>query len=126
MVNEDKELYNFMQKGLQDLAYTQEKKKALQHVIKQHMLQQQDKGWKRLFKRISNFMNTTYEVSLLHVGAGLAAIVIIVNLALFSGSLPALQMKSNTSQVACYLQQTTVNQDGSIRIVYVPIYEEER
>lgn len=126
MVNEDKELYNFMQKGLQDLAYTQEKKKALQHVIKQHMLQQQDKGWKRLFKRISNFMNTTYEVSLLHVGAGLAAIVIIVNLALFSGSLPALQTKSNTSQVACYLQQTTANQDGSIRIVYVPIYEEER
>lgn len=126
MANEDKELYHFFESGLQDLVFTQEKRKTLQHVVKQQMVQSQDKGWKLIFNWIRNFMNTTYEVSLLHVGAGIAVIALIANIALFSLSSPSLGMERESAQIMRYVQQTTVSQDGSIRIVFVPIYEEDR
>lgn len=78
------------------------------------------KWWQRLVTKIVDFWNVTYEINMIPVAAAVATIVIAFGA--FTLGNPSGDILAPNKVV--YMQQTAVNPDGVLKIVYVPVEKE--
>lgn len=115
----DRELKDFMHRGLQGAGLSAQQKQDLQQVMGRELGPDRDRWWNRLGTRISRFMETTYEISLAPVAVAAGILVMVTAAGIFS--LESGFEPGQLSGQVMYMQQTITGADGSIQIVYVPV-----
>lgn len=117
----DEELKDYLQDSLRDIKLTWTTRQRLQRLMLAEMERKRLPWWQRLLCRVNDFMDITFEISLLPVTAALCIAVMVVGTAVLElngYSFSYLQLAGKEQLV--YIQQVTTGPDGTMQIVYIP------
>jgi hypothetical protein len=118
MQQPDEELKEFLKKTFAGVQLSHLQQRKLQKLMTQELAGEEQNWWKRRAAKINEFLETTYEISLLPVAAGISIIVVMLSASFFG--FPPTDTKQPSSQSIYYMQHAAISPDGSMRIVYVP------
>lgn len=117
---EDKLLAKLLRDELQQLSLSEQQQEQFKQTIFQALNERQP-WWRRTVKYIKDFLETTYEISLVPV---IGSIGIFILAGGFLISSPPEQPAKTTDTAAYYLQQTTMDSEGNLQLVYVAVKED--
>ena len=112
----DQKLKEYLQEGLQEVTISPRQQQRWQQAMLQHINGHQLSRWKKFLHSISEFMETTYEISLTPLAAAVAIMVMAAGAAFYGLALPP-STQQQTDRIIL-LQQ---NFSNSNQIVYQPI-----
>ena len=116
----DNRLKERFKKELHEAKFSKQAKQKLKRTLVEAAEHKQKKWHWRFLDKAKEFLETTFEISLVPVAAAMGLIIIAVNLS-FVGLLPEDDFKEGTEHNIYYVQQISTNTDGTMRIVYEPI-----
>lgn len=118
-IDPDNEIRRYVKEGMQDVNLPEARKRILQQEVFTETAGCRDGIARRVLRRVHDFMETTFEISLAPVVTALG--VLVVGAATLSYGYLVVPSETNIRNPVGYIQQTSVNPNGSTHIIFLPV-----
>ncbi len=114
----DEDISRYIKEGMQGLNLSAARKHVLRQEVCFEAARCRDGIARRILRRVNVFMETTFEISLAPVVTALG--VLMVGVTALGYGYFMLPSETHPGNPAGYIQQTSINPDGSTRIMFIP------